>query len=52
MSGRACSNLTGIVRLLQELPTVSNLAEDNVQVSSADFDMFVVSIISIAARYP
>ena len=45
MSGSACSNLTGIVRLLQELPTISNLAEDNVEVSSADFDMFVVSLL-------
>ena len=44
MSVSACSNVSGIVRLLQELPTISNLAEDNVELSTADFDMFVVSL--------
>ncbi len=43
MSGSTCSSVSVIVRLLQELPTISNLDEDNVQVSTANFDLFVVS---------
>ena len=50
MSGSTCLSVSVLVRLLQELPTISDLDEDNVEVSTANFDMFVVSHIAIKQK--